>query len=542
MSKTYQKNRRAGQAATRPAVVAVPEQVVVSMAEIAESAREGLLALAVSTGLQVMTAMFEEDVTALCGPESKHNADRAGYRHGSEAGSVTLGGRRIPVTRPRVRAADGSGELHLPSYDLFSSTEVLGRLAMEKMLAGLSSRRYERGLEPAGQQVEQAASATSKSAVSRRFVAATETALTELMTRRLDGLDLVAFMVDGVHYGEHTCVVALGIGIDGVKHPLAVEEGSTENATVVTDLITGLRDRGLDVTRPVLAVLDGAKALSSAVKAVFDQPLIQRCQQHKIRNVIDKLPDRLKQVTERRMRQAYHAESALKAEGELEQLARELDKTHPGAAASLREGMTETLTILRLEVPPALARTLHSTNPVESMIEICREHSKNVKRWRGGTMALRWCAAGMLEAGHQFRRVNGHMHLPKLRAALNRYFAENVSGACDDRGVNSLTITVFGEEKQSGDCREHALELVDRAAVAATFPAEHPPCLHFCHGVLDGSADLAEDRVEFTLPVQEFRSAETLEGHDPDTVDSDVAEVRASIGCGHGFLKYFLEA
>jgi putative transposase len=430
VSKTYQKNRRAGQAATPPAEVAVPAQVIVSMAEIAESAKEGLLALAVSTGLQVMTAMFEEDVTALCGPESKHNGDRAGYRHGSEAGSVTLGGRRIPVTRPRVRAADGSAELHLPSYDLFSSTEVLGRLAMERMLAGLSSRRYGRGLEPAGQQVEQAASATSKSAVSRRFVAATETALAELMTRRLDGLDLVAFMVDGVHYGEHTCVVALGIDIDGVKHPLAVEEGSTENATVVTDLITGLRDRGLDVTKPVLAVLDGAKALSSAVKAVFDKPLIQRCQQHKIRNVIDKLPGRLKQVTERRMRQAYHAESALKAEGELEQLARELAKTHPGAAASLREGMAETLTILRLEVPPTLARTLHSTNPVESMIEICREHSKNVKRWRGGTMALRWCAAGMLEAGHQFRRVNGHMHLPKLRAALNSCFAENVSSAC----------------------------------------------------------------------------------------------------------------
>jgi putative transposase len=427
VSNTYQKNRRRAQPGPVPGEVAVPEQVIVSMAEIAESAREGLLALAVSTGLQVMTAMFDEDVTALCGREGKRNADRAGYRHGTEAGSVTLGGRRIPVTRPRVRAADGAGELHLPSYDLFSSTEVLGRLAMEKMMAGLSSRRYGRGLEPAGQAVEQAATATSKSAVSRRFVAATETALAGLMARRLDDLDLVAFMVDGVHFGEHTCVVALGIGIDGVKHPLAVEEGSTENATVVTDLITGLRERGLDVTKPILAVLDGAKALSRAVKDVFDQPLIQRCQQHKLRNVTDKLPDRLKQVTERRMRQAYHAESALKAEGELEQLARELAKTHPGAAASLREGMTETLTILRLGVPPTLARTLHSTNPVESMIEICREHAKNVKRWRDGTMALRWCAAGMLEAGHQFRRVNGHLHLPKLRAALEAHFTKNVT-------------------------------------------------------------------------------------------------------------------
>jgi transposase-like protein len=404
----------------------VPEQVIVSMAEIAESAKEGLLALAVGTGLQVMTAMFDEDVAGLCGPEGKHNPDRAGYRHGAEAGSVTLGGRRVAVTRPRVRAADGSGELRLPSYDLFSSTEILGQMALEKMLAGLSSRRYTAGLEPAGQAVDSAAAATSKSAVSRRFVAATETALAELMARRLDDLDLVAFMVDGVHFGEHTCVVALGIGIDGTKHPLAVEEGSTENATLATGLITGLRDRGLDVTKPILAVLDGAKALSRAVKDVFDKPLIHRCQQHKIRNVRDRLPEKMRTIVERRMRQAYHAESALKAESLLTELAAELDKTHPGAAASLREGMAETLTILRLGVPPALARTLHSTNPVESMIEICREHSKNVKRWRDGTMALRWCAAGMLEAGHQFRRVNGHLHLPKLRAALEAHFTKNV--------------------------------------------------------------------------------------------------------------------
>jgi transposase-like protein len=328
-----------------------------------------------------------------------------------------------------VRAAGGSGELHLPSYDLFSSTEVLGQLALEKMLAGLSSRRYSHGLEPAGQAIEAQAASTSKSAVSRRFVAATETALGELMTRRLDDLDLVVFMADGVHFGESTCVVALGIDTDGVKHPLAVEEGSTENATLVTGLITGLRDRGLDVTKPILAVLDGAKALSRAVRDVFDQPLIQRCQQHKIKNVRDKLPERLRAVAERRVRQAYHAESALKAEAELEQLACELDKTHPGAAASLREGLAETLTILRLGVPPTLARTLRSTNPIESMIEICREHSKNVKRWRNGQMALRWCAAGMLEAGHQFRRVNGHLHLPRLRAALDASFTKNVSSA-----------------------------------------------------------------------------------------------------------------
>ena len=427
MSNTYQKTGRRCEPDRLPGEMTIPEQVVVSMAEIAESAKDGLLALAVGTGLQVMAAMFAEDAGRLCGPDGKHNPDRAGYRHGTGEGSVTLGGRRLPVTRPRVRAADGSGELHLPSYGLFSSTEILGRMAMEKMLAGLSSRRYPAGLEPAGQAVEQVAAATSKSAVSRRFVAATETALGQLMTRRLDDLDLVALMIDGVHFGEHTCVVALGIDIEGVKRPLAVEEGSTENATLVTDLVTGLRDRGLDVTRPILAVLDGAKALTRAVKDVFDKPLIQRCQQHKIKNVRDKLPERLRAVAERRMRQAYHAESTLKAEGLLSELAAELDKTHPGAAASLREGMAETLTILRLGVPPTLARTLRSTNPIESMIEICREHSKNVKRWRDGTMALRWCAAGMLEADHQFRRVNGHLHLPRLRAALDASFTENVS-------------------------------------------------------------------------------------------------------------------
>jgi putative transposase len=433
VSNTYQKKSRRAQPDLVSAGAAVPEQVIVSMGEIAGAVKEGLLALAVGTGLQVMAAMFAEDVARLCGPDGKHDPDRAGYRHGTGAGSVTLGGRRLPVTRPRVRAADGSGELHLPSYDLFSGTEILGQLALEKMLAGLSSRRYVRGLEPAGHAVAETATATSKSAVSRRFVAATETALAELMSRRLDDLDLVAFMVDGVRFGEHTCVVALGIGIDGTKHPLAVEEGSTENATLVTDLITGLRDRGLDVTKPILAVLDGAKALSRAVKDVFGKPLIHRCQEHKIRNVKDKLPEKLRAVTERRMRQAYHAESALKAEGLLTALAAELDKTHPGAAASLREGMAETLTILRLSVPPALARTLRSTNTIESMIEICREHSKNVKRWRDGTMALRWCAAGMIEAGHQFRRVNGHLHLPKLRAALDAHF-RNVTAVSQNEG------------------------------------------------------------------------------------------------------------
>ena len=388
MSNIYQ--TRTAEASPAPCV---PDEVMISLGEIAESAKEGLLALAVGAGLQVMSAMMDADVTTLAGPRGRHQPDRAAVRHGGQDGSVTLGGRRVAVRRPRVRAADGSGEVRLPSYELFAGTEVLGRMAMERMLAGLSTRRYGHGLEPVGEQVAVEAASTSRSTVSRRFVAATETALADLMNADLSTLDLVMLMVDGVHFAEHTCVVALGIGVDGTKHPLALVEGSTENATLVTDLLVGLRERGLDVTRPILAVLDGSKALSRAVRDVFDKPIIQRCQQHKIRNVRDRLPDKLRALVERRMREAYHADSALTAEAKLITLAAELDKTHPGAAASLREGMTETLTILRLQVPPTLARTLRSTNPIESMISICRDRSTNVKRWRDGQMALRWCAA-----------------------------------------------------------------------------------------------------------------------------------------------------
>jgi putative transposase len=398
----------------------IPDEVTVALAEIAESATEGLLALAVGAGLQVMGTLMEESVVALAGPKGKHDPDRVAVRHGHEQGSVTLGGRRVPVQRPRVRAADGSGELPVAAYELFSSTELLGRLALERMLGGLSTRRYPLGLEPVGTQVAQTATGTSKSAVSRRFVAMTHTALAELLTRDLSGLDLVCLMVDGVHFGEHTCVVALGIDLDGTKHPLALVEGATENATLARDLLVGLRERGLDVTRPTLVVIDGAKALRRAVTDVFDHPVIQRCQLHKLRNVTDRLPDAVASTVAKRMRRAYHHTDPLVAQAELEALARELDRSHPGAAASLREGLAETLTILRLGVPPTLARTLRSTNSIESMIEICRDHAANVKRWQDGQMVLRWIAAGMNEARKQFRRVNGHLYLPALRAALDQ--------------------------------------------------------------------------------------------------------------------------
>jgi putative transposase len=418
MKKNYQ--TKAASAATVPELV-MPDVIGVAMGDIADAVREGLLALAVGAGLQVMDALMAESVTTVCGPKGRHDPERTAVRHGSDEGSVTLGGRRVPVRRPRVRTADGGSEVPVPAYELFNSTELLDQMALERMMAKLSTRRYRAGLEPVGAVVDSTARSTSRSAVSRRFVRATETALAELMGADLAELDLVAMMIDGVHFAGHCCVVALGIDSDGRKHPVALEEGDTENTTVVKDLLAGLRDRGLDTTRPMLFVLDGAKALHAGVRAVFDHPVIQRCQLHKIRNVEAKLPDRLAATVTSKMRAAYRSDNHLQAEADLRALAADLRKAHPGAAGSLLEGLAETLTVVRLDLPPILRSTLRSTNAIESMIEICRDHSSNVKRWRDGEMVLRWCAAGMSEAAKQFRRVKGYLHLPALRVALDAH-------------------------------------------------------------------------------------------------------------------------
>ena len=331
----------------------------------------------------MLGSLLDADVERLAGPRGRHNPQRAAVRHGTQPGQVTLGGRRVRVDRPRVRTADGAAELPLPTWQAFAATELLDQLTLERMLAKLSTRRYQAGLEPVGSRVEQDATGTSKSAISRRFVAATERALAELLAADLSALDLVALMVDGIRVAEHCCVVALGITLDGTKVPLGLAEGATENATVVTDLLVGLRDRGLEVTRPILVVIDGAKALRRAVGDVFDHPVIQRCQLHKLRNVTDRLPDALASTVAKRMRRAYHHADALVAEADLEALARELHRSHPGAAASLREGLAETLTVIRLGVPPTLARTLRSTNSIESMIAICRDHAANARALAG---------------------------------------------------------------------------------------------------------------------------------------------------------------
>jgi len=397
----------------------LPVRVQKALGELVGAAKEGLLALSVGVGLGVLAELMEEEVEEVVGPKGKHDADRSAVRHGHEAGEVTLGGRRVAVERPRVRSADGRAELPLTTYAHFADRDPLTAAVLERMLAGVSTRRYRRTQEPVGETVEAEARSSSKSAVSRQFVARTRENLEALMRRRLDDVRLAALMVDGIDLKGRTNVVALGISTDGVKIPLGLWEGSTENAAVATALLSDLVDRGLDVEQGVLCVLDGAKALRKAVRDVLgvDTP-VQRCVRHKERNVLDHLPERDRPAVKQRLRSAWTLDEHAAALERLRALAAELDRSHPGAAASLREGLEETLTLQRLGIRGSLKTTLASTNPCESMIECVRRTSRNVKRWQTGDMALRWTAAGMLEAERQFRRIIGYRDLAKLALAI----------------------------------------------------------------------------------------------------------------------------
>ena len=398
----------------------LPVRVQEALGELVGAAREGLLALSVGIGLGVLAELLEEEVVEVVGAKGKHDPERVAVRHGHEAGEVTLGGRRMQVERPRVRSADGRTEVPLRTYQHFADRDPLSRLVLEQMLAGVSTRRFERTREPVGAEVEAAARSTSRSAVSREFVARTRENLIGLMSRRLDDIRLAALMLDGIELKGRCCVVALGISTDGVKIPLGLWDGSTENATVARELLTNLVARGLDVSQGVLCVIDGSKALRKAIDEVLGPVPVQRCIRHKERNVLDHLPERDRPPVKQRLRRAWELDDHDRALSELRALAAELERSHPGAAASLREGITETLTLTRLGIKGSLKRTLASTNPCESMIEIVRRTSRNVKRWQSGDMCLRWTAAGMLEAERQFRKIIGYRDLAKLALAAER--------------------------------------------------------------------------------------------------------------------------
>ena len=396
----------------------LPEQVTIALREVAGAAKEGLLAFSVGIGLAVLDELFEAEVVRLAGAKGKHNADRRAYRHGHEPRQVTLGGRRVQVNKPRVRSVDDE-EIELRTFRTFATRDLLNEAALGRMLAGLSTRRYSAGLEPVGK-VE--ARATSKSAISHRFIQGTEQKLAELFGRDLSQLDLVAMFIDGVEIAEHCVVVALGIDAEGRKHPLGLWEGTTENKTVCNALLGNLIERGLHVEQPRLFVIDGGKAIRAAVLSTFGTyAVIHRCREHKRRNVLEHLPQAERMFVSRKLNKAWREPDARRAEAQLRALAKQLETKHPGAAASLLEGLEETLTVTRLGLSGSLLDTFKSTNPIESMISIARSVTGNVKRWKNGKMVERWMAAGLLDAEKRFRRVKGYRDMPMLRVALRRH-------------------------------------------------------------------------------------------------------------------------
>ena len=340
----------------------LPEQVTIALRELAGAAKEGLLAFSVGIGLAVLDELFEAEVGRLAGPKGKHDPARRAYRHGHEPRQVTLGGRRVQVNKPRVRSV-GEKEIELRTFRTFATRDLLNQAALGRMLAGLSTRRYSAGLEPVGQ-VE--ARATSKSAISHRFIQGTEQKLAELFGRDLSQLDLVAIFIDGVEIAEHCVVVALGIDADGRKHPLGLWEGTTENKTVCNALLGNLIERGLHVEQPRLFVIDGGKAIRAAVLSTFGiYAVIHRCREHKRRNVLEHLPQAERMFVSRKLNKAWSEPDARRAEAQLRALAKQLETKHPGAAASLLEGLDETLTVTRLGLSGSLLDTFKSTNPIE---------------------------------------------------------------------------------------------------------------------------------------------------------------------------------
>ncbi len=377
--------------------------------------RTELFELAMRSGLRVFTAMLEADRAAICGARYAHEPDRPASRAGTAPSEVVLGGRKVAIQRPRARTA--AGEVPLPTFQTMANTDPLNRRVVEQMLVGVATRQYARSLEPIPASV--VSRGTSKSAVSRRFVAKTRAQLEAWQSTSLEGLDLVGLVLDGVHVGEHCLIIALGIAADGQKHALGLWEGSTENAALCQSLFANLQSRGLRTDRSLLVLLDGSKALRKAVRETFgDVALVQRCQVHKLRNVLDHLPDRQRTWVKAILQRAYRSTDVATARRLLLDLARRLETEHPSAAESVREGLDETLTVLGLSLSDALRRSLVTTNAAESLISRTRQVKRNVKRWRGGQMVVRWVAAGVLEAVKGFRRLKGHKAMPQLVAAL----------------------------------------------------------------------------------------------------------------------------
>ncbi len=405
----------------------LPAEVSVALADVAGAVRDGLLAFSCSAGLMVIGQIMTEEMTAKVGPRGRHDPHRVATRNGTAPGSVALGGRTVPVDRPRATLT-GGGEVQLDSYALFSSADLLTQLAVERMLAGVATRRHGDVAEPIGAELDAVARGASRSAISRRFKAATTRALDELLARDLAELDVAALMIDGIIFAEVCCVVALVITTDGTKVPVGLWDGDTENGTVVTDLLADLVARGLRYDQGLLVVMDGAKALATGVKKVFGRrALVQRCVLHKRRNLESYLPDELAGPTDRKLAAAFNDADPARGKRVAEGIARQLEAKYPSAAASLREGLDDMFTVRRLGVSDRLARSLSCTNSIESMISIVRSTTARVKRWKDTKMVRRWAGAGMLEAERSFRRIKGCNDMPVLVAAVRAEVARRVA-------------------------------------------------------------------------------------------------------------------
>ena len=377
------------------------------------SAVEGLKALCVEVGLEVMAQLLNSEVEALCGPKGRHDAERTAYRHGTERSRVVLGGEKISIEKPRARSKDGH-ELPLSVLELFQNEDPLNREIVERLLCGVSTRKYGRTVEPYNEE----SGNTSKSEVSRRFIAGMEQMMTEFFRRPIED-EYPAIEIDGMTLGKMTIIAALGIGHDGKKRILGLIEGGTENHVVAKALLSDMIERGLSPEVPRLFVLDGGKGLHKAVKDTFGKmAVIQRCQVHKKRNVLSYLPESEQATIGWRISRAYLEHDFDKAKAALEKIADDLQVHYPSAAASLKEGLEETLTVHTLGLPGLLRQTLSNTNAMESANSVCMGVIRRVSHFRDGEMILRYAAAGFLEAERGFRRIKGFRELPFLSAAL----------------------------------------------------------------------------------------------------------------------------
>ena len=392
-------------------------QISLPVAGVLQDVQSAFVGLCISAGKAVLGAMMESERSALCGPKGVPDAQRSAYRGGHTQSWVTLGGRQITVARPRARNLE-AGEASLASYAWARHRDPLDAATLASIAAGVSCRGYRTTLDVLP--VDEDEALVSKSSVSRRFVALSARQLQGWLSRRIE-VALPVVMIDGIHFRDRVVLVALGFDSQGRKHVLGIREGSTEKAQVARSLLSDLIDRGLVAEAPRLWVIDGGKALRRAIVDLFGaSALVQRCQEHKRRNVLDHLPEDLHASVGRAMRDAWETKDHALAKRQLERLAHSLSKNHPGAASSLREGLEETLTLIELGIEEALYRTFRTTNPIENLNGRIAHYTRNVKRWRDGEMVLRWIAHSLNEATRGFRAVRGFRDMKHLVNALAR--------------------------------------------------------------------------------------------------------------------------